>query len=134
MRAYLELVAMRLGSRLDWSIEVPAALAATPLPPAILQPLVENAVKHGIEPSIAGGAIAIAAREADGRLLIEVADSGVGFGVAVSPPGRSTGIGLANLRARLAALYDGDARVTIAEREPAGVLVSVSLPAGARHG
>ncbi len=129
MRAYLELVAMRLGPRLTWSIDVPVALAARPLPPAILQPLVENAVKHGIEPSMAGGEIAIAAREAGGRFVVEVADTGVGFGAAAPPPGRSTGLGLANLRARLAALYGGDARVTIAEREPVGVAVTVSLPA-----
>lgn len=129
MRAYLDLVAMRLGPRLAWSIDVPAALAARALPPAILQPLVENAVKHGIEPAIAGGAIAIAARESAGRLVVEVADTGAGFGAVEAAPGRSTGLGLANLRARLAALYGGEAQVTIAENAPSGVRVSVSLPA-----
>ncbi|MCC6196646.1 MAG: sensor histidine kinase, partial [Burkholderiales bacterium] len=128
MRAYLELISMRLGPRLAWSIEVPAALAARPLPPAILQPLVENAVKHGIEPAMAGGAISIAAHETGGRLVVEVADTGVGFGAAAVAPERSTGLGLANLRARLAALYGAGAQVGVAENAPTGVRVSVSLP------
>ena len=130
MRAYLELLAMRLGPRLAWSVDVPDALSALPLPPAVLQPLVENAVKHGIEPSVSGGAIAISARDDRGRLVIEVADTGAGFGAAAAPLGGSTGLGLANLRARLAALHGSDARVTIAENVPSGVRVTVSLPAG----
>jgi signal transduction histidine kinase len=133
MRAYLELVAMRLGPRLAWSIDAPQALAARALPPAILQPLVENAVKHGIEPSVNGGSIAIAAREDDGRIVVEVADTGVGIGAATAPLGGSTGIGLANLRARLAALYGADARVTITENAPTGMRVTVALPAGEGH-
>ena len=133
MRAYLELVAMRLGPRLAWSNDAPQALAARPLPPAILQPLVENAVKHGIEPSVSGGSIAIAARDDDGRIVVEVADTGVGIGAASAPLGGSTGIGLANLRARLAALYGADARVTITENAPTGMRVTVALPAGEGH-
>jgi signal transduction histidine kinase len=61
-------------------------------------------------------------------LVIDVADTGVGFGAATAPVGGSTGIGLANLRARLAAMYGGDARMTIAENAPRGVRVIVSLP------
>jgi signal transduction histidine kinase len=133
-RAYLDLVAMRLGARLAWSIDAPDALAARSMPPAILQPLVENAVKHGIEPAMAGGAIAIGARDEGGRLVVEVADTGAGFGAAPAPTGGSTGLGLANLRARLAALHGSDAQVTIAENRPRGVRVTVSLPAEATRG
>ena len=131
MRAYLEVLAMRMGPRLRWSIDAPDALAGRELPPAILQPLVENAIKHGIEPALDGGALAIAARDDQGRTVIEVADTGVGFGAAATAPlGGSTGLGLANLRARLAALYGNEARVTIAENAPSGVRVAVSLPPG----
>jgi len=128
MRAYLDVLAMRLGPRLRWSVDAPDALAARALPPAILQPLVENAIKHGIEPALDGGTLAIAARDEGGRLVIDVADTGAGFGVASAPVGGSTGLGLANLRARLAALYGGDARMTIAENAPRGVRVTLSLP------
>ena len=130
MRAYLDVLAMRMGPRLRWSIDVPEALAARELPPALLQPLVENAIKHGIEPSLDGGSLAIGARDEGGRLVVEVADSGMGFGAASAPIGGSTGLGLANLRARLAALYGDDAGVTITENVPRGVRVAVSLPAG----
>ena len=128
VRAYLDVLAMRLGPRLGWSIDAPDALASRELPPAILQPLVENAIKHGIEPSLAGGTIALTAREEGGRLSVEVADTGVGFGAASAPTGGSSGLGLANLRARLAALYGDEARVTLAENPPRGVRVTVSLP------
>jgi len=128
MRAYLDVLAMRLGPRLRWSVDAPEALAARPLPPAVLQPLVENAIKHGIEPALDGGTLSIVARDEGGRLVIDVADTGVGFGAATAPVGGSTGIGLANLRARLAALYGGDAHMTIAENAPRGVRVVVSLP------
>ena len=128
VRAYLDVLAMRLGPRLGWSIDAPDALASRELPPAILQPLVENAIKHGIEPSLAGGTIALTARDEGGRLSIEVADTGVGFGGASAPTGGSSGLGLANLRARLAALYGDEARVTLAENPPCGVRVTVSLP------
>ena len=128
VHAYLDLVAMRMGARLAWSIDAPAALASRALPPAVLQPLVENAVKHGIEPSVAGGSIAITAREVGGRLVVEVADTGVGVRGATAPLGGSSGLGLSNLRARLAALFGTDASVSVAENEPAGVRVTVSLP------
>lgn len=132
--AYLDLVALRMGPRLAWSIDVPPALAACPVPPAILQPLVENAIKHGIEPKVEGGRVTIAARDDGGRLVVEVADTGAGFGAAASPLGGSSGIGLANLRARLAALHGNDASLSIAEGAGGGVRVTVSLPAEARHG
>ena len=128
MRAYLDVLAMRLGPRLRWSVDAPAALAHRALPPAILQPLVEYAIKHGIEPALDGGTLSIVARDEGGRLAIDIADTGVGFGAASAPVGGSTGLGLANMRARLAALYGSDARLTIAENGPRGVRVTVSLP------
>lgn len=133
-RAYLDLVALRMGPRLAWSVDVPPSLAALAVPPALLQPLVENAIKHGIEPKVEGGRVAIAARDDGGRLVVEVADTGAGFGATTAPLGGSSGIGLANLRARLAALYGNDASLAIAEGAEGGVRVTVALPAEARHG
>jgi two-component sensor histidine kinase len=126
-RAYLELVEMRMGRRLAWTIDVEPGLDRVVLPPAILQPLVENAVKHGLEPRIDGGTIAIAARRAGDAVEVSVADTGEGFR-ATRDPARSTGIGLANLRARLALLYGDGATMTIADNAPRGARVALTLP------
>ena len=126
-RAYLEIVSLRMGSRLAWTINVSDALATRPVPPAILQPLVENAVKHGVEPELAGGMVAIDAHEERGSLVLTVADTGAGFGFG-NPIGGSTGVGLANLRARLDALYRGRAQLTLAQNAPAGVRATVRIP------
>ena len=88
LRAYLDILAIRMGSRLTWTIDVPPALLQLEIPPALLQPLVENAVKHGIEPAIEGGSIAIAARAVDGALELSVADTGAGFRSETAPIGR----------------------------------------------
>jgi hypothetical protein len=128
VRDWLGILAMRMGPRLRWSIDVPIELRAAALPPALLQPLVENAVKHGLEPKIDGGAIDIAARVRDAALELVVADTGAGFGAASAPLGGSTSLGLANLRARLATLYGGAASLVIAENQPNGVRAVVRLP------
>jgi sensor histidine kinase YesM len=130
VRAYLDILAMRMGPRLAWTVDVPAALLSTPVPPAVLQPLVENAVKHGIEPKIEGGSIGVSARDDGGVLVLEVADTGAGFGATSAPLGGSSGLGLSGLKARLAALYGGVASLAIAENRPTGVRVTVRLPAG----
>jgi signal transduction histidine kinase len=133
-RAYLELVEMRMGRRLAWTIDVGPGLDGVVLPPAILQPLVENAVKHGLEPRIEGGTIAIAARRTADGVEVSVADTGDGFR-ATRDPARSTGIGLANLRARLAMLYGERATMTVTDNAPRGARVALTLPvqASAAH-
>jgi signal transduction histidine kinase len=132
-RAYLDLVALRMGPRLAWSIDLPPALAARQVPPSILLPLVENAIKHGIEPQVAGGALSISARARGERLELEVADTGAGFGSGHAPFGGSTGLGLANLRARLAALHGDEATLAIVDNVPTGVRVRVTLPPEPAH-
>ena len=127
-RAYLDILAMRMGPRLAWTVDVPERLLATPVPPGLLQPLVENAIKHGLEPKIDGGTVGLWAREEGGALVIEVADTGAGFGASSAPLGGSTGLGLSGLKARLAALYGGAATLALAENRPAGVRVRVRLP------
>jgi sensor histidine kinase YesM len=127
-RAYLDILAMRMGPRLAWTVDVPERLLDARVPPSVVQPLVENAVKHGLEPRVEGGTILVSAREDGDVLAIEVADTGAGFGAVLAPLGGSTGLGLSGLKARLAALYGGAASLSIAENRPSGVRVTVRLP------
>jgi sensor histidine kinase YesM len=129
LRAYLEILQLRMGGRLAWRIDVPPELLSLRVPPMLLQPVVENAVKHGLEPKIEGGRLDITARrEADGVRLV-VRDTGPGFR-ETAPQGNDS-LGLANLRARLAAWYGHAARVVIEDNVPAGAAVSIVLPATA---
>jgi sensor histidine kinase YesM len=127
LRAYLELIALRMGDRLAWAIDIPDDLAGVPVPPMLLQPVVENAIKHGLEPKIEGGRVDVAARREGDRLLLEVTDSGLGVRAMRDPS--STGLGLPNLRARLAAHYGGAASLAITDHAPAGTRVTIAIPA-----
>jgi sensor histidine kinase YesM len=127
LRAYLDLMALRMGGRLAYRIDVPAPLAGLSLPPLVLQPLVENAIRHGLEPKVGGGEVAIAACCACGLLELTVADNGVGF-AATNATAECCGLGLANLRERLAALYGGSASVVVEDNEPTGARVTLRLP------
>jgi sensor histidine kinase YesM len=129
LRAYLDLIALRMGSRLAYRTEVPADLGALALPPMLLQPLVENAIKHGIEPATRGGELVVSANRDGDRLVLAVTDNGLGVS-AVRPQG-STGLGLANLRERLASLYGTGAVLTIRDRDP-GTTVTITLPISTR--
>ena len=126
VRAYLDLIAMRMGPRLAWSIDVPEDLAMAEVPPMLLQPLVENAIKHGLEPKIEGGRVDVRARRESGTLVLRVIDTGLG--VAATRRADSTGLGLANLRARLAATFDGRASLRLADHAPSGTEVTLVLP------
>ncbi len=126
LRAYLDLIAMRMGSRLAWSIDVPQALASLEVPPMLLQPIVENAIKHGLEPKVEGGRIDVRARREDATLVLTVTDTGLG--IAPTRHADSTGLGLANLRARLSAVFGGAASLDIADHLPSGTEVTLVLP------
>ena len=126
LRAYLDILALRMGPRLAWTIDIPPEFAALPMPPMLLQPVVENAIKHGLEPKVDGGKVAIAARCDGGRLLLTVSDTGMGF--RERHTGDSTGLGLANLRARLETLFGAAAALTIEDIAPAGTRVTIALP------
>jgi len=125
LRAYLDLIVLRMGSRLSYKIDVPPELAVLPLPPMLLQPVVENAIKHGLEPKIAGGEISVTARMEGNRLLLAVTDNGLG--IRPTRAAGSTGLGLANLRARLSTMHGGRASLAIEDRAP-GTRVTIDLP------
>ena len=129
LRAYLDIQALRFGSRLRFSVALDDSIANIVIPPMLIQPLVENAVVHGIEPAREGGEIALSARlsaHPEGeRLVLEVRDTGVGFG---NDGSKGSGLGLTHVRERLSRLFDGDARLTITETVPHGVTVTVELP------
>jgi hypothetical protein len=130
VRAYLSILQMRMGKRLSFDIAVPGHVAGLPFPPLMLPSLVENAIKHGLEPQREGGSVHISAQASDGRLRLTVADTGRGFGETVG-----NGVGLANIRERLAALYGHDARLTLEANTPAGVIATIDVPTeGLRNG
>lgn len=130
LRAYLDLIAMRMGERLAWSVDATPDVVALAVPPMLLQPVVENAIKHGLEPKVAGGRVDVTARREGDRLVLAVTDTGVG--VSAVRDAASTGIGLANLKARLAALYGPAASLVLADHAPAGTRVTIVLPAEQR--
>jgi signal transduction histidine kinase len=123
-RAYLEILRIRMGERLKVQIQVPDALKPVPMPPMMLQTLVENAVKHGLEPELAGGTVWIIAREVDGKVVVSVADDGRGF----SAEGGGTAIGLNNVRERLRLAYGDAASFSIVSNFPKGVAATITVP------
>ena len=125
IRPYLEILRVRMEERLAMRVDVPEGLLSAEFPPMMLQSLVENAIKHGLEPKPEGGELAIKAEIVHGKLSITVADTGLGFGRAATA---GTGVGLANIRERLQLLYGGKASLTITENPPGGTRVTVSLP------
>jgi signal transduction histidine kinase len=123
-QAYLEILRIRMGERLKLQVQVPASLNGAPMPPMMLQTLVENAIKHGLEPVPGGGTVWIIAREVDGKVAVTVADDGRGF----SEDGGGTGIGLKNVRERLRLLYGDAASFTIVANFPKGVAATMTIP------
>lgn len=120
---YLQILKVRFGERLRWSVDVDGAARSKVFPPMLLQPLVENAVRHGIEPKIGGGEIHVRATQTDTTLRIEVSDTGVGL---VSNEGG--GAGLENVRARLATLFNGQGHLMIEAKATGGVTAILELP------
>jgi sensor histidine kinase YesM len=126
--AYLSIFRVRMGSRLSYSIELPQELAQLRVPTMMLLTLVENALKHGINPVIEGGFIRVSAVRKGSALLLKVSDSGHG----ISPQQvQGTGTGLSNLRLRLLMQYGRGAHLSLAHAEPRGVVAAISLPLGA---
>ncbi len=123
IRAYLDIFKIRMGERLQYTIDIPDQLKELPLAPMLLQPIVENALLHGLEPKIEGGHIRIRAEEQGGIVSIEISDSGNGMVDHQQP-----GIGLANVKRRLAQLYGKQGALVIRENQPCGAVVVVAIP------
>jgi sensor histidine kinase YesM len=135
LRAYLDIMALRMGPRLSYRLDLPAALERTDVPPMLLQPLVENAIKHGLEPKVGNGSIEVAARALPAGIEIRVSDSGLGL-----PPDEEgdrselsarpgpTNYGLQHVRDRLRVLYGHGASLTLERRDPTGVSAVVFIP------
>jgi sensor histidine kinase YesM len=105
LRDYLELMQIRMGERLRYTLDLPAALASLPVPPLILQSLVENAIVHGLEPQVAGGEVHVSAQADGDMLVLQVRDTGAGFDVAQTPEG----FGITQVRERIATRYGNQA-------------------------
>jgi sensor histidine kinase YesM len=123
IRAYLNILKIRMGKRIHFRIEMPEDLRDHPFPPMLIQPLVENAVKHGLEPKIEGGVIVVKAGQEGEVIRIEVADNGGGFQTF-----SENGLGMANVRERLKLLYGNKGRLLIEENQPQGVRVIIEVP------
>ena len=124
VRAYLELMQMRMPDRLQYAIHLDPAAARQYCPPMTLLTLIENAVRHGIDPSETGGRIDADIWQRDGRCVIRVTDTGVGL----ESDTRGLGTGLSTLRERLRLAFGGDAQLTLTEISPHGVCAEVSFP------
>ena len=132
--AYLEILKIRMGQRLQVQVDVPESLRHTPMPSMMLQTLVENAIKHGIEPKPGGGTVWVLARAVDSTVAVTVADDGRGF----TAEGGGTGIGLRNVRERLRLAYGSAASFSIVSNFPSGVAATITVPlamqgGGAQH-
>lgn len=126
VRAYLDLFQLRMGAQLNFSIEIDAGLYDAEFPPMLLVTLVENAIKHGLEPA-GGGHIEVRARRRRNLLEVTVLDDGAGFGATASS---GTGVGLVNIKRQLAARYQSRARLTLEGREPCGARAIIVIPLG----
>ena len=122
LRNYLELLKIRMGDRLRFELDLPADLHNVSLAPMLLQPIVENAIKHGLEPKIEGGTVRVSAQRDGAQMLLTVSDNGLGFSDHAG-----AGVGLSNLRERIAVLYDGQATLTVAEANP-GTEITIRVP------
>ena len=114
-----------MEDRLRTEVQVPEGLLSAEFPSMMIQSLVENAIKHGLEPKPEGGLLTVRAEIVHGKLAVTVADTGLGFGKAATA---GTGIGLTNIRERLQLLYGKRASMTVADNTPSGTVVTLTVP------
>jgi sensor histidine kinase YesM len=124
--AYLGLMAVRTGPRLSYRLDLPDHLRAQQVPPMLLQPMVENAIIHGLEPAIAGGDIVVTAADHGGELELVVRDTGLGLAAGARTGG--TRVGITNTRERLHGLYGVRARLELEPALPQGTVARLTLP------
>jgi len=131
LRCYLDIEQVRFQDRLSVEFDVEPGAAGAPVPHLILQPIVENAIRHAVAPRAAPGRIRVAAKRADGALRLEVRDSGPGIGAGAAAGEAGPGVGLRNVRARLGQLYGGGHRFELRNAEGGGLNVTLEVPLGA---
>ena len=126
IRSYLDIHRVRMGNRLSYTIDIPDSLLEYRIPPLLIQPLVENSLKHGLEPKIEGGEIAIKGAPEESVFAITIADSGIG----ISEKNVGNGIGLENVRKRIRMFCngDGDGRLILEKNKPSGVKAILEVP------
>jgi sensor histidine kinase YesM len=127
MEAYLGLMSIRMGTRLSYALHLPEDLRHAALPPMLLQPLVENAIKHGIEPKIDGGRIEVSAAIEGNFLALTIIDDGMGLEER-PPNAHASRVGLANVRERLFALFGRQAILSLSPNAPAGAIARIVIP------
>lgn len=125
IRPYLEILKVRMEDRLQLDVNVPEGLYSAEFPSMMIQSLVENAIKHGLEPKPEGGTLSVRAEVSHGKLAVTVADTGLGFGKAATA---GTGVGLNNIRERLKLLYGNKASMSVRENLPSGTVVTLTVP------
>ncbi len=125
LRDYLELMAIRMGPRLQYELQLPPDLAQHPVPALLLQPLVENSIQHGLEPKVEGGRITVSARREGDQLVLNVTDTGVGPS-PIAPSGN--GFGMNQVRERLATLHGAAAGITFEAGPEGGASTTIRLP------
>jgi len=125
VRAYLDLLKIRMGDRLNYTINVPAELNNISFPPTMIATLVENAIKHGLEPKREGGTVAIQVRTVGDQIEVLIADNGLGLGGAQT---QGSGVGLANTRERLKMLYGDTGELVVEPNAPTGVRALLRVP------
>jgi sensor histidine kinase YesM len=125
LKSYLEILVIRMGPRLAYRLDLPADLEDVKIPPMLLQPLVENAIRHGLEPKVEGGTVRVSAGKDGNTLVLRIEDTGQGFGTSSAA---GTGVGLAHVKERLAAVYGGGASMKTEENPGGGVRITLHLP------
>jgi len=125
VKSYLNLLKVRMEERLQINFDVPEGLRSAAFPPMMLQSLVENAIKHGLEPKAEGGTLSVKAEVMHNKLRVTVTDDGLGFGAV---PSNGTGLGLQSIRERLKLLHGQDAQLAISPNTPSGVCSMIEVP------
>ncbi len=122
--SYLDVLQIRMGARLRYEVDFPPDLHSVALPPMLLQPVVENSIKHGLEPKVEGGTVSVRAHRNGEGVAVEIADTGVGFA-----PTTRGGVGLTNVRDRLRLVYGERASLAVNETASGGAVVTLTIPA-----
>ena len=130
VRPYIEILKVRMEERLDAQVDVPDGLLSAEFPSMMIQTLVENAIRHGLEPKPEGGRLRVKAEIVHGQLAVSVADTGVGFGQAATS---GTGVGLDNIRERLKLLHGPRASLVVTANQPSGTVVTITVPYRSIH-